>query len=192
MQAQLPMGMLDDDFLRRFVGIFQEMASSLLDGADNLDNVVDVTVTPAPLVPWLGSWLGITSIDASLPHELQRRIVRETARMLAWRGTRRGLEAFLSLITGGPVEVVESGGVRREGEAPAAAPAVVMRVASTGWVPEEDFVTLVRDELPAHVGFALFVGERRLWPPDQARPVPEVGDEDGGSSSAVQPAGVSA
>jgi phage tail-like protein len=158
------MGMLDDDFFVRFVSIFQDVATTLLEDVDNLANVVDVTVAPDPVVRWLGSWLGISSIDASLPHELQRRIVRETSQMLTWRGTRRGLQQFLELVSGGPAEVEESGGVFAEGEAGGRVPFVRMRVASTGWVPEQDFVTLVQDEIPANVTFELVVGGRQLWP----------------------------
>ncbi len=170
---QLPMGMLEDDFFTRFVAIFQDVATTMLEGVDNLDNIVDVTVAPEPVVRWLGSWLGVASIDSSLPHELQRRIVRESAKILAWRGTRRGLEGFLGLVSGGPVSVEESGGVFPEGEAPRLPPHVRMQVESTGWVAEEDFVALVADELPAHVTFELFVGERQLWPPAGA-PTEEV------------------
>lgn len=166
--AQLPMGMLEDDFFRRFVSIFQEVASSYLDDVDNFDNVVDVTVAPAPLVPWLGSWIGVESVDQTLPHEIQRRIVRESSQILAWRGTRRGLRQFLELFSGGPVTIEETGGVYREGEAPDVAPIVRMRVEGTGWLPETDFVELVRDELPANASFELFVGERRLWPSEEA------------------------
>src|SRR5580765_1273915 len=111
--GQLPMGMLEDDFFARFVGIFQHVATTFV---DDVDNIVDVTVAPEAVVRWLGAWLGIDSIDSSLPHELQRRIVTETGRFLAWRGTRRGLQAFLELVSGGPVEIAETGGVFPEGD----------------------------------------------------------------------------
>ena len=176
---QLPMGMLEDDFFTRFVSIFQNLSTTMLDGVDNLENIVDVTVAPDPVVRWMGSWIGIESIDSSLPHALQRRIVRESAKILAWRGTRRGLLGFLELVSGGPAVVEESGGVYREGMSPGAAPFVRMRVESTGWVSEEDFVTLVRDELPAHVTFQLFVGERLVWPqvPDPIDPIGPIDTE---------------
>jgi len=161
---QLPMGMLEDDFFSRFVGIFQNVSTTMLDGVDNLDNIVDVTVAPEAVVRWMGAWLGVESIDSSLAHELQRRIVRESGKILAWRGTKRGLTGLLELMSGGPVTVEESGGVYPEGTSPGEAPFVRMHVESTGWVSEEDFVTLVRDELPAHVTFELFVGGRRVWP----------------------------
>ncbi len=58
--GQLPMGMLEDDFFARFVGIFQEVATTYLDGVDNLENVVDVTVAPESVVRWLGGGWGST------------------------------------------------------------------------------------------------------------------------------------
>ena len=48
--GQLPMGMLEDDFFARFVGIFQHVSTTYLDGVDNLENVVDVTVAPEDVV----------------------------------------------------------------------------------------------------------------------------------------------
>jgi len=163
--GQLPMGMLEDDFFARFVGIFQEVATSFLDGVDNLENVVDVTVAPETVVRWMGGWLGVDYIDSSLPHDLQRRIVRESGKILAWRGTRRGLMGFLELVCGDGVEIEETGGVFAEGDAPRTPPTVVVRVQTTGWIPESDFVEWLRDELPANVRFGLYVGDRQLWPP---------------------------
>ena len=162
--GQLPMGMLEDDFFVRFVSIFQDVATSLLEGADNIDNVVDVSVAPESMVRYLGSWLGIESIDASLPPELQRRIVRETGQILAWRGTKRGLQQFLELVSGGAAEIEESGGIFAEGDAGLRPPMVKMKVESTGWATESDFVELVRDEIPANVMFELYVNNRRVWP----------------------------
>ena len=162
--AQLPVGMVEDDFFVRFVSIFQELATSIVDGVDNLENVLDITVAPEPMVRWLASWIGVESVDASLPHTLQRRIVRASARMLAWRGTRHGLRQFLELMSGGPVEIEDSGGVFREGQAPDGPPWVRMRVGSTGWLSEADFVALGRDEIPAHVDIELWVGGRSVLP----------------------------
>jgi phage tail-like protein len=162
--GQLPMGMMDDSFFVRYISLFQEVATTLLEDADNIPNVVDVTVAPLPVVRWLGSWIGFTSIDSSLPDDLQRRLVREASRILAWRGTRRGLEQFLEVVTGAPAEITESGAILREGEAPNDAPFVRMTVTSTGWLSDEDFIELVADEIPANVTFDLFVGDRQLWP----------------------------
>jgi len=162
--AQLPIGMLEDDFFVRFVSIFQEVATTLLEDVDNLDNVVDVTVSPEPMMRWMGGWIGVDAVDPSLPHAMQREIVRASSRILAWRGTRRGLTEFLELVSGGPVSVEDGGGVFPEGGTGSDGAWVRMRVESTGWLPEDDFVTLVRDEVPAHVVAELWIGDRQALP----------------------------
>lgn len=160
---QLPVGMLDADFFVRFVSIFQELGGALLEDADNVERIVDVTVAPDAMVRWLGSWIGVESIDPSLDDAVQRRIVAGAATTLTWRGTVHGLQRFLELTSGGPAEVADGGGVWREGDAPTDTAWVRMRVDSTGWMPEHDFVDLVRDEVPAHVRAELFVGDRLVW-----------------------------
>lgn len=166
---QLPMGMLDDDFFIRFVSIFQELGTTLLDGAENIPNAVDTTVAPPELVRWLGSWLGVTSIDASLPDELQRRLVHQAGRNLAWRGTRQSLQNFLEVLTGAPAEIEETGGIVRalaaDGVEETPRPRRVrIRITSAGWLSEPDLVELVADEIPAHVAWELHLGDRQLWP----------------------------
>jgi phage tail-like protein len=166
MLNQLPVGMLDSDFFVRFVSIFQEIGSTLLADADNVDHVADLSVAPDAMVRWMGSWIGIDAIDASLPVDLQRRIVASASQTLAWRGTVRGLQRFLELASDGPAQVTDGGGVWRDSEAPADTAWVRMEVDSTGWLPEGDFVELVRDEVPAHVRAELYVDGRRIWASD--------------------------
>ena len=165
MLAQLPVGMLEDDFFVRFVSLFQEVATGLLEGADGIDDLLDVDVTPDAVVRWLGTWIGIDTIDPSLPVTLQRRTVKTASSTLAWRGTKRGLELFLSLISRGPVEVHDSGGVYAEGDAPSVPPTVDVRVATTGGMSQQDFVTLVLDQVPAQVVARIEVAGRLVWPP---------------------------
>jgi phage tail-like protein len=161
---QLPVGMRDSDFFVRFVSIFQEVGSSLLEDADNIDYLADASVTPEPMLRWLASWIGTDALDESLDVEVKRRIVAGSATSLTWRGTMTGLRRYLHLICGGAVEVEDGGGVWREGEAPADTSWVRITVESTGWLAETDFVELVRDEIPAHVRAELYVGDRRVWP----------------------------
>ncbi|MCW2527149.1 MAG: phage tail protein, partial [Pseudonocardiales bacterium] len=148
---QLPVGLLDGDFFVRFVSLFQQLGESLLEDADNVEHVADLSVAPDAMVRWLGSWIGMPAIDPSLPVPLQRRIVSSSAQTLTWRGTKSGLTRFLALTTEGPAEVTDGGGIWREGDAPADTAWVRMNVESTGWLSEPDFVALVRDEIPAHL-----------------------------------------
>lgn len=167
MLAQLPMGMLDDDLFVRFVSIFQEVATSIVEGADNIPNIVDSTVAPVPALSWLASWLGVNWIEPSLPADLQRRLLRDCGRALAWRGTRYGLEILLQAVTGGEVTVEENGAVRHgmEPDALAPDPSVHVAVQSTGWMSDDDFVELVTDEVPANVRCEIVVDGREIWPP---------------------------
>ena len=163
MLNQLPVGMLDSRFFVQFVSLFQQLADPLLDNADNVEHVVDPTVAPESMLRWMGSWIGLNSIDPQLPADLQRLIVRSSARTLAWRGTKAGLTEFLQMTSGAPAEVTDGGGVWREGQSPADTAYVRMSVASTGWLPEKDFIALLRDEIPAHVRAELWVAGRLVW-----------------------------
>ena len=158
---QLPVGMAQHDFFVRFVGIFQELASTLLDDADMVEHVADVTVTPVPMLEALAGWIGVDSVDASLPVDLQRLIVRSSARSLARRGTADGLREFVQMLSGGPATIDDGGGIWREGEAPNDVAWVRIEVDGTGHLTDQEFVALLRDEVPAHVRVELWVGGRR-------------------------------
>jgi phage tail-like protein len=177
---QLPLSMLDDDFMVRFLGIFQELADTLIVHSDNVEHVVDVAVAPDSMVRYLGSWIGAEGLDQSLPDPLQRQIVRRFGQMLPWRGTTQGLKQVLELVTGHPPVVEDSGGVFAEGEAPDNPAHVRIQVASTGWTTEEDLLEMIQAQLPAFVTFELSVGGTRVWPID--------GPSVATSTSAVAPA----
>jgi len=115
---QLPVGMVEDPFLARFVALLQGVADTVLHQVDSLPHLFDPAVAPDAMVRTMGRWIGIDWVDPSLPDELQRRIVREYGRLLGWRGTKRGLEQLLELISGAPATVTDTGGVFAEGEAP--------------------------------------------------------------------------
>jgi phage tail-like protein len=163
MLRQLPVQMLSQDFFVRFVSIFQQLGTSLLDDADSVDHVADLSVAPTGTVPWLGSWIGVDSIDKSMPDELQRRIVSVAASTLTRRGTTTGLRVFLELLSGDDVELEEGGGVWRAGDVPEDTAWVRMHVRTTGLLEPAAFVEMVRDEIPAHVRAELYVGGECVW-----------------------------
>lgn len=163
MLQQLPVSMVGDDFFARFVRIFQDLGTRLLEDVDNIDNIVDVAVAPPEMVRWMAGWIGLSTVDDSLPEELQRRIVAVAARTLVWRGTAHGLRSYLELISAGPVVVEEGGGVWEQGQAPLDTAWVSMHTQSTGLLDEAEFVAVVRDEIPAHVRIELYVAQRLVW-----------------------------
>ena len=167
---QLPVGMAEDEFLVRFLRIFQDVADTVLVQIDGLAHQFDPTVAPDQMVRQLGAWIGIDWIDPSLDVRLQRRIVTEYAQILQWRGTARGLRRLMELVSGAPAVVRDSGGVHAEGESPGSPPHVHIEVESSGWATEPDLLRIVRAELPASVTFSLVVAGRTVWPPAPTPP----------------------
>jgi phage tail-like protein len=164
---QLPVGMAEDDFLFRFVSIFQRMSDTVVHQIDTLPHMFDPTVAPEPMVQTMANWLGVDWLDSSLDGRLQREIVLGYAQMIQWRGTKRGIQQLLELLSGGPATVRDSGGVFAEGESPAAPPHVRLDIDAPGWNSVADLVRIIRDELPATVTFDLWIAGARAWPVDE-------------------------
>jgi phage tail-like protein len=168
MLHQLPVGMAEDDFLFRFVSIFQGVGDTVVHQIDTLAHMFDPTVAPEPMVQAMARWLGVDWLDSSIDGRLQREIVLKYAELIQWRGTKQGLETLLELLSGAPATVRDSGGVFAEGESPAAEPHVRLDVESAGWNSASDLVRIVRDELPATVTFDLWIAGERVWPTAEA------------------------
>jgi phage tail-like protein len=169
---QLPVGMLDDPVLVPFLRIFQDVADTVFHQIDGLPDQFDVAVAPEEMVRQAGRWLGIQWIDPSLDPRLQREIVRRYAALLRWRGTPRGLEELLSLLTDAPAVVEDSGGVYPEGESVERPPHVHIEVSPSPWATDQDLIRILREEIPAACTFDLHVGGRQVWP-EAAGPPPE-------------------
>jgi phage tail-like protein len=166
----LPVGMAEDDFLFRFVSIFQRVADTVVHQIDTLPHTFDPTVAPEPMVRLMGAWMGVEWIDSSLEVRLQRAIVTEYSQIIRWRGTKLGVRRLLELLSGGgAVTVSDSGGVWPEGESPHGAAHVRIDLESTGWLSDGDLVRIVRAELPATASFDLWVAGVRVYPTDDPR-----------------------
>src|SRR5262245_16659327 len=141
---QLPVGMAEDDFLVRFLTIFQSVADTVVHQIDALPHMFDPTVAPAPMVRTMAQWIGVDRVDSSLDDRVQRAMVIEYAQLLQWRGTKRGLRRLLRSLTGGAdVEVLDTGGVFPEGEAPTGPPHVRLELSSQGRSEVDDLVRIV-------------------------------------------------
>ena len=165
---QLPVGMTDDDFFMRFLGIFQTVTDTVLHRVDTLPHTFDPTVAPDAMVRPMGSWLGVDWIDSTLDDEMQRHIVLEYSDLLqlARHGDRSAAPARGDQRRAGDVE--DSGGVYPEGESPERPPHVRLAVESSGWASPNDLLAIVGAELPASVTFELRIGDTTIWPPSDA------------------------
>ena len=90
---------IDDDPVRRFLFIFQHLQTRLTDKVDRLPELIDPLMTDPRFLPWLASWVGF-ELDGSLPVHQQRELVRRAIRLYRTRGTRRGVEEMVRVLTG--------------------------------------------------------------------------------------------
>ena len=155
--GQLPVGLRDDDLLVRLTTIFERVGATLRAGADATELVADHRVTSAAMLRYLSTWTGLEVLDPALPVLRQRAVVAAISRSVPARGTVRALRTLLEAITEAPVDIVEPGGVFRDGEVPDHDGRVEVRVRSTGHLSAEELAELVRDEVPAHLALRLVV-----------------------------------
>jgi phage tail-like protein len=158
LSEQLPRTLAEDPFLRSFSLIFEDIADSIRDPVIAFEHFLDADVAPTAFVRWIGEWLGV-SIDGSLPEPRQRRVLEAAGEMLEWRGTKRALQRMLESLVGGPVEIVEHGGVFREGSAPLHDPRVTIRIQRSGGLKERELRRFIETELLVGTELELIVDE---------------------------------
>lgn len=171
---QLPAYLLEDRRFSDFLAIFAALAGETRVHGDCLPYLVDVDVTPGPILRYLAHWLAFDELDPGLPDLRQRQLVSSLAGIVAWRGTRRGLIELLTLLTEDEV-VVTSGAPAPIGGISALPVAsrvagdkvVTVRVANTAWLTAEQFTEFVRNEIPADCTLELIVDGRALTDPVQ-------------------------
>ena len=155
--GQLPVGLRDDDLMVRLTTIFERLGSTLRAGADGTEHVADHTVTTPGMIHFMSRWFGPSVLDPEMGVARQRMVLAALARALPLRGTATGLRMLLEALTGDRVEVLDPGGVGREGEIGRHEGVVEVRVVSTGHLREHELAALVRDQVPVHLGVRLLV-----------------------------------
>jgi phage tail-like protein len=103
-----------DDFLGRFLRIFESVLGPIETQVGNLEHYLDPDLAPALFLPWLASWLDVT-LDDRWPRERQVAPIRAAPNLHRWRGTRRGLIEHLRLYLGVEPEIEETAGGLRLG-----------------------------------------------------------------------------
>jgi phage tail-like protein len=103
--ADLPIIFQENEFLGRFLRIFEDIWEPLEWRQNHIDMYFHPATTPAAMLPWLASWIG-ADMDGVWDDQQRRRIVAETcARVYRLRGTREGLRQTLQLYTGASVRI---------------------------------------------------------------------------------------
>lgn len=153
----LPGVYLEDSLAQRFTEGLDTVLAPVFATLDCLDAYLDPWLTPVDFLPWLASWVGV-ELDETWPEDRQRALVAAAPGLHRDRGTHRGLVEYLRLLTGGEVEIVESGGVSWSDEPGAPVPGsatpllrVIVRVSDPNSVNRAQLDHAVRDARPAHL-----------------------------------------
>lgn len=94
------------DALRRFLFIFQHVMTTVTDRIDALPSLIDPSTTDPNFLPWIASWVGF-ELDSALPVHQQRELVRRAIRLYRTRGTVKGIEEMIKVLTAADVRVEE-------------------------------------------------------------------------------------
>jgi len=153
----------DDEFLMRFTSGLDDVLAPVVSTLDCLTSYVDPLLAPADFLDWLGNWVGLEVTFGDSDESRMRLAVAQAVRLYRLRGTPAGLRAHLELITGGRVEIADSGGVAvsttPDAELPGEdTPRLAIRVAGSSAAGLEPLVdAVVRASKPAHVMHAVEV-----------------------------------
>lgn len=102
----LPAMYYGDDFLNRFLHIFEDTILPLQHMADTLHYYFHPLTCPSELVSFLSNWLALT-LDENWSLEQRRNLIYNAVELYSWRGTRRGLTEYLKLYTDVEPEISE-------------------------------------------------------------------------------------
>jgi phage tail-like protein len=153
----LPSLYQEDDFTQRFVSAFDAALAPIFAALDNFPAYLDPWLAPEDFLEWLASWFGIV-LDESWSPSRRRALVSRAFEFYRMRGTASGLKEQVEVLTGGTVDLHETGGVAISTTAGGALPgspnyAILVRVTvddpSTINVARLD--ALVMAAKPAHV-----------------------------------------
>ncbi|RLD08039.1 MAG: hypothetical protein DRI56_05985 [Chloroflexota bacterium] len=95
-----------DDFMSRFLMLFESFWKPISQQIDQMEDYFDPDLTPDEFIPWLASWVGLP-VDASLPLNRMRVLLKNAMMFYQYRGTYKALKTYLEIYTDGEVEVVE-------------------------------------------------------------------------------------
>ncbi|MFP4345112.1 MAG: phage tail protein [Anaerolineales bacterium] len=96
----------DDEFMGRFLMLFESFWTPIEGQIDQLPYLFDPKTTPPDLLPWLASWLNLV-LDARWSESKRRKLIQSAVRLYRTRGTRRGLADYLEIYAGVRPQIVE-------------------------------------------------------------------------------------
>ncbi|HEX6289754.1 MAG TPA: phage tail protein [Herpetosiphonaceae bacterium] len=146
-----------DDFLGRFLLIFEAINDPLERMIDQIPFYFDPRLTPESFLPWLASWVDLV-LNENWTVEQRRALIRAAPDLYRWRGTRRGLSEYIKLYAGVKPIIVEPHETEQNGEQEPLPPhvfRVVLNVPDPDEIDRDIIEAIIESEKPAHTGYIL-------------------------------------
>jgi len=142
----------ENDFLQRFLHIFEDIWEPLEQRQDHIAMYFDPRTCPVSFLPWLASWLDIP-LNPHWPEARQRNLLAQAMEHYSWRGTSYGLARMIEICTGLTPEISEN---------PAEPFVFHIRITLSPAITSEGVDRTLLEELiqmhkPAHAGYVLEV-----------------------------------
>ena len=162
----LPALFSEDEFMGRFLKIFEGILAPIEQVIDHIDLYFDPKTVPEGLLHWLASWLDLV-LDESWPVEKRRQLIGSAVGLYRLRGTRLGLSEYLRIYTGvQPVITEHYGGMRLGertrlgwntmlGDGQDHCFTVTLELADPSAVDLQRVISIVEAEKPAHAAYQL-------------------------------------
>jgi phage tail-like protein len=103
----LPYIYSEDEFLGRYLLIFEDLFGPLDQIISHFELFLDPRTAPESFLSVLASWLGLV-LDDRWPAEQRRALLQSAVELYDFRGTRKGLARLLEATTGCTVEIAEN------------------------------------------------------------------------------------
>jgi phage tail-like protein len=143
----LPIIYQEDDFIGRFLLIFESIWEPLEQRQDQIAMYFDPRTAPEPFLPWLAGWLAL-SLDEGWPESRRRLLVARAMDLYRARGTTDGLRQMIEVCTGLSPEIAEVTGEPFVFRVTVAAP-------PGDGVDRQLVEQLIAANKPAHAGYRL-------------------------------------
>jgi phage tail-like protein len=144
----LPVIFHDDEFLTRFLQLFESVWEPLEQRQSHIETYFDAAVCPAEWLPWLASWFGI-ELEEHWPEARKRALLVSVIDVYRWRGTAYGLERVIEACVGARprIEITP--------DSPFVFRVAVRTPAGANEHFEHDLNAIIAAHKPAHAGYTL-------------------------------------
>jgi phage tail-like protein len=147
----LPVIYHDNDFMGRFLLIFESIWEPIERRQDQISMYFNPHTCPPGFLSWIGSWLDL-SINTDWPEQRIRRFIAEATDLYRWRGTRYGLERMIEVCTGIAPQITEPPGQPFVFQ-------IALNLPQDTDVDRDLIEQLILAHKPAHTGYVLEIAE---------------------------------